>query len=285
MSRPKLVVLLVALIAVAWTLVWAFVVPPLVSESLDDADPDTLRQLGVVFGGGTAVAAARAYLRRYGRKVHGTPDGRDPEQIAAENLANRPLRTVAPALAADDPETDGRVRSLLVVRRPLFWIGVIGGVAAVGAVASKLMKLDDGPLYYIGVVGLCTLAVAAMLDWLFIQHRIFRLRLFKIERVAARGTVTLDAEALDWVARQRRLLRVDAVISRLFMLVLVAVVVGIGVKVPVSIGILLGAFGVSALAFIINMIAVRRRLAWSEMLADLRDIKGTVSSLTGGVIG
>jgi hypothetical protein len=53
----------------------------------------------------------------------------------------------------------------------------------------------------------------------------------------------------------------------------------------VSIGIMLGAFGVAALAFIVNMIAVRRRLAWSEMLSDLRDIKSTVSDLTGGVIG
>jgi len=281
MSRPKLVVLLVALVAVGWTLVWAFVVPPLVSGSLGDADPDTLRQLGAVFGAGTAVAVARAYLRRYGQKVHGTPDGRDPEQIAAEDVANRPLRTVAPALAADDPELDGRVRRLLAVRRPLFWIGVIGGVAAVGAVASQLLKLKDGPLYYIGVVGVCTLAVAAMLDWLFIQHRIFRLRLLKIQR----SSVPLDAEATSFVARQRRLLRVDAVVSRLFVLVLVVVIVAIGVKVPVSIGILLGAFGVAALVFVVNMVTVRRRLAWSEMLSDLRDIKGTVSGLTGGIVG
>jgi hypothetical protein len=279
MSRPKLVVLLVALVAVAWTLVWAFVVPPLVGDALGDPDPDTLRQLGAVFGGGTAVAAARAYLRRYGRKVHGTPDGRDPQQVTAENLANRPLRTVAPALAAADPELDRRVRTVLVLRRPLFWAGVIGGVAALGAVVSKLLRLDDGPLFYLGVTGLGTLAVAATLDWLVCQHRIFRLRLLKIQRTR----IPLDAETLDWVARQRRLLRVDAVVSRLFVLVLAGAIVGIVMKAPI--GIMLGAFGVAAVAFIVNMIAVRRRLAWSEMLSDLRDIKGTVSGLTGGVIG
>ena len=285
MSRPKFVVLLVALAAVGWTLVCAYVVPGLIREPLGNPDPDTLRQLGTVFGAGTGVAAARSYLRRYGRKVHGTPDGRDPKLIAAEELANRPLRTVAPALEVAEPELDRRIRTVLVLRRPLFWAGVIGGVATLGAIGSQLLDLGEGPLYYVGLIGLFTLVVAALLDWLVCQHRIFRLRLVKIQRVSARGVVALDAEATAFVATQRRLLRIDAAISRLFGLVLVAVIICLVVKAPISIGLLLGAFGVATLLFIVDMVAVRRRLAWSAMLSDLRDIKATVSGLTGGIVG
>jgi hypothetical protein len=128
------------------------------------------------------------------------------------------------------------------------------------------------------------MVIAAMVDWLVCQHEIFRLRLNKVDRLATTGRVRLDPTTRQWLARQARLHRIDRWVSRGFVLILVGFIATTLARLP-GFGLWFAAFGVATAVFLVEFVAVRGKLAWSEILYDIRDIKSTVSRLTGGQVG
>jgi hypothetical protein len=286
--RLNLVVGLFAAAAVLWFLTVALLGPYLylaiVGHSRGGPTYESLLPIGTAVGASSAAAVVVPLQRRYGRRVYGRADGRSPKVVAAEEVKSRPMRSAVAVLQLPEPGLDRRIARVHLLRSPLLGAGVVGGVAAGGAVVMQAMNREGGFFFCGGVTGLGVLVAALLTDWLGAQHRLFRLRLLKIRRLVAAGRARLDAEAIAWVDRQWRLRRIDAWIARGFFAVIALFGLAIAVDV-VPFGVALAIYTAAAVSYIVEFVAVRRRLAWGVMLADVTDIKETVAKLTGGVVG